>query len=137
QFGKIKVLGVAETLKKESIHDLREGLVATTYASVSGNIENNCVCWNLFVDGFKQNLQLIIAGAYGKAITGGYIRDKPILDRKAKHFRETGFTRPEESRYPNSNALVRLIGRLSIRVKDIGVMRSNRVRNDVLIDLVT
>src|ERR1019366_972374 len=46
QFGEIQVLCVAEALKKEPVHDLSEGLVTASYASVSRDIANNGVGWN-------------------------------------------------------------------------------------------
>jgi hypothetical protein len=137
QFGEIQVLCVAEALKKEPIHDLSEGLVTASDTSVSRDIENDGVSWNLLVDQLQQHLQLVITCTQPETIAGGNPSHRSILDRKAEHLCEAGFTGAEETRYPNGNTFVRFIGRLSICVKNIGEVRPNSVGHDILANLVT
>ena len=55
---------------------------------------------------------------------------------EAEHLREARLTGAEEARDPDGDALVRLVRRLAVRVEDAGVVRADRVRDDVLVDLV-
>ena len=93
--------------------------------------------WNFLVDGFQQHLKLVIAGTLCEALAGWNPCHRPVLDRKAEHLRETGLTGSEESRHPDGNTFVWFIGRLPVRVKNMGVVRPNSVSHDVLVDLVT
>jgi hypothetical protein len=66
----------------------------------------------------------------------GLARDGAVRDREAEHLGEARLAGAEEARDPDRDALVRLVRGLAIRVEDAGVVRADRVRDDVLVDFV-
>jgi hypothetical protein len=132
----VEVLRVAEALEEEPVHDLGERLVAAADASVRRDVEDDRVGRDLLVDGLEQDLELLVARAVGEALGGRLARDGAIRDERPSILAKLDLPEPKKPETQMAMPSCRLVRCLAVRLEDAGVVRADRVRDDVLVDLV-
>ena len=131
QFRQVEVTGVAQALQEEPVHDLRDRLVAGTDAAVRGHIEDHGVGRDMLGDVLEQYLDPGVARASGEQIRGAIAQDAAVLEGQPQVFRETRLAGAEEAGDPDTNALVRFVGRLAVLLEDVDEVFTERVSDHV------
>ena len=131
----IEVLGVAEVLEEEPVHDFCDGLVAALDAAVGRHIEDDGVGRDVLDDLFEQNLRFRVPSSMTEEFSSIFALHRSVLNRQPQHLGKARLTRAEETRDPDRRALVGFVGRLPIESEDLGVMATDCISDHVLFDL--
>ena len=87
QLGQVQVLGVAEALQEEPVHDFGDALVACTNASVGRNVEDDCFRRDMLSNASQQDLRLRVSDALRQQLCCTLAGNSSVLQRKAQVLR--------------------------------------------------
>jgi len=93
QLGDVDVVGITEITHEAAVRDLSHGLVASSHAAISGYIENDGICRDLFGDLLQEHLKLGAVGTTcGEEGGGSLAEDVAVCQGETKELGETGLT---------------------------------------------
>src|SRR3990167_4644414 len=87
---------------------------------------------------FEQDLQLPVLpfSPFRKSIRRRFARDLAVRDRQPEHLRETRLSRTEESRHPDGDTFMRLVGSFPVEIENVCVMGSYCAGDYILVDFI-
>src|SRR5262249_9401158 len=92
---------------------------------------------NALADRLEQHGDRVVADPRGEQIGSAVAREHSILERETEVLGKARLTGSEEARYPDTDALVRLVRRFRVALEDRAVVRANGIGCDVLGELLT